>query len=129
MTDRLASRERGFGVSVGTVLIAIAAYQLWRGRVAVAEMLGATGAALVLLGLMWPRLLRGASAMWWRLSHALAYFNTRVLLTIIFIVLLVPLGIIWRVIGRDPLARRRGSAGWTPYPARYRNREHYRRMY
>ena len=123
------TRERAFGVSVGTVLIAIAAYQLWRDRIAAAEIVGATGGLLVLLGLLWPRLLRRPSDLWWRFSHVLAYVNTRVLLTAIFVLLLIPLGLIWRAIGRDPLGRRRASAGWTPYPARYRNREHYRRMY
>jgi hypothetical protein len=129
MIEPATKRERAFGVAVGTVLVAIAAYQLWRSRIVVAEIVGATGVTLVLLGLVWPRLLRRPNAVWWRFSHALAYVNTRVLLTAIFLLLLVPLGLIWRVIGRDPLGRRRASVGWTPYPARYRNRDHYRRMY
>jgi hypothetical protein len=123
------TRERAFGVTVGTVLLAIAAYQIWRDRIVVAAIVAATGGVLVLLGLTWPAVLRRPSAAWWRLSHALAYVNTRVLLTVIFPVLLVPIGLIWRVIGRDPLGRRRASVGWMPYPARYRDREHYRRMY
>jgi Saxitoxin biosynthesis operon protein SxtJ len=122
-------RERAFGVTVGTVLLAIAAYQMWRGRTVVAAIIAATGGVLVLLGLTLPALLRRPSDAWWRLSHALAYVNTRVLLTMIFLVLLVPIGLIWRVIGRDPLGRRRASAGWAPYPARYCDRDHYRRMY
>jgi Saxitoxin biosynthesis operon protein SxtJ len=122
-------RERAFGVSVGTVLLVIAAYQMWRGRITVAAIVAVAGGALVLLGLTWPAVLRRPSDAWWRLSHVLAYVNTRVLLTVIFLVLLVPIGLIWRVIGRDPLGRRRASAGWAPYPARYRDREHYRRMY
>jgi Saxitoxin biosynthesis operon protein SxtJ len=122
-------RERAFGITIGTVLLAIAAYQMWRGRTVVAGVIAATGGVLVLLGLTLPALLCRPSDAWSRLSHALAYVNTRVLLTVIFLVLLVPIGLIWRVIGRDPLGRRRASAGWAPYPARYRDREHYRRMY
>lgn len=128
--QRPHARERSFGLSVGTVLCLIAFYQLWRERPAVAATAGAAGVLLLLLGIASPALLRRPSDLWWRLSHALAYVNTRVLLTIVFAVLLVPLGLIWRVIGRDPLARRRAQApGWSPYPARYRDRTHYRRMF
>ena len=43
---------------------------------------------------------------------------------------LVPIGFIWRLTGKDPLARRRRTApGWSPYPNRYRDRRHYLRMY
>jgi hypothetical protein len=37
---------------------------------------------------------------------------------------------VWRLTGRDPLARRRDKwPGWSPYPERYRNRKHYEQMY
>ena len=43
---------------------------------------------------------------------------------------LVPLSIVWKLIGKDPLTRsRRSWPGWSPYPARYRDRQHYNRMY
>ena len=42
----------------------------------------------------------------------------------------VPLSIIWRLTGKDPLSRKRADwPGWTPYPVRYRDRKHYERMY
>ena len=123
-------RERSFGYSVGGVLCAIALYQLWRNRPVVAAVLGGLGATLVLLALIAPPLLRRPNALWWKFSHVLGYVNARVLMTVLSVVMLVPLGLIWRVIGRDPLGRnRRNWAGWTPYPARYRDRLHYRRMY
>ena len=60
----------------------------------------------------------------------LGYVNARVILTVAFTIVFVPLGLLWRVTGRDPLAKRRDSfAGWTAYPARYRNRDHFRKMY
>jgi hypothetical protein len=43
---------------------------------------------------------------------------------------LVPIALIWRLTGKDPLARRRDKwPGWSPSPARYRDRKHYERMY
>jgi len=122
--------ERSFGVSVGLVLCLIAALLAWRGRAGRAEVLGGLGTALLVSGLMWPRLLKWPSAAWWGFARGLAYVNARVLLTVLFGVLLVPLSIVWRLTGKDPLSRRRSSwRGWLPYPARYRDKRHYSRMY
>lgn len=125
-----ANPERSFGLSVGTVLLAVAAYLLWRGRVLGAEITGGIGVVLVLGGLVAPRLLKWPSALWWKLTVALGYVNARVILSIAFLVVLTPIGLIWRAIGRDPLARRRASwRGWTAYPSRYADRSHFTRMY
>ena len=125
-----AQRERQFGLSVGTVVVLIAVYSWWSGRAASAQALGAVGAVLIALGYLRPQLLKYPSAAWWTLAGVLGYINARVILSLIFALLLVPLGLLWRLIGRDPLARRRESfPGWTPYPPRYRDRAHYRRMY
>jgi len=123
------SRERSFGLSVGAVLCAIAAVLIWRGWMRGAPIAGAAGALLITLALLRPPLLKGPSALWWRLSHALAWFNARVILTMLFWALLTPAGLVWRVVGTDPLHRRRHATGWTPYPARYRHRRHYERMF
>jgi hypothetical protein len=112
------------------VLCVIAAVLAWRGRLMRAEVTGAFGAALLAAGLLFPGLLRWPSAIWWRFAHALGYINTRVLLTLFFACVLVPVNGIWRLIGKDPLARRRGRwPGWSPYPVRYRDRRHYSRMF
>jgi hypothetical protein len=122
--------ERSFGVSVGGVLVAIALVLWWRGRVGRAEILGTVGGLLLVLGVVAPALLKWPSAIWWRFAGVLAYVNARILLTVLFSVLLVPLSLIWRLTGKDPLARRREKfEGWTPYPARYRDRTHFERMF
>jgi hypothetical protein len=122
--------ERAFGISVGTVLCGIAAVLVWRGRVGRAEIVGGIGAFLVVTGLVYAPLLKYPSAAWWRFSRALGYVNARVLLTILFAIVLVPISLVWRVTGKDPLARRRDRwPGWTRYPARYADRKHYERMF
>jgi Saxitoxin biosynthesis operon protein SxtJ len=121
--------ERSFGVSVGVVACLAAAYLWWRGAMQSAAILGAIGSALVVLGLIAPRVLYGPSFVWWKLVHVLGYINARIILTVLFTVLLVPVGLFWRVAGKDPLGRRRTRMGWSPYPGRYRDPKHYSRMY
>ena len=125
-----AHPERSFGISVGIVLCLIAAVLAWRGRVGRAEVAGGVGAVLLVAGLVHPPLLTYPSAAWWRFSRALGYVNARVLLSIIFFLILTPLGLFWRLTGKDPLARRRRNwPGWAPYPARYKDAKHFDRMF
>jgi hypothetical protein len=130
MTKGPKNPERSFGVSVGIVLCVIAALLVWRGRILRAEIVGGIGAVLLVAGLLYPPVLKWPSAAWWRFSRVLGYVNARILLTLLFSLVLLPLSIVWRLTGKDPLERRRQRwPGWSPYPARYRDRTHYTRMY
>ena len=123
-------KERSFGISVGPVLMLIAAILAWRGRITTAEIMGGIGALLLVLGLTKPILLKWPSAVWWKFAMVLGHINARVILTIAFLLVLTPIGLLWRVIGRDPMRRRRKNfEGWSAYPARYRDPKHFTRMY
>ena len=125
-----ANPEKSFGISVGIVLLLIAGFLVWRERVATAQIVGGIGAVLLVLGLVQPRLLKWPSAVWWRFAMILGYVNARIILTVVFTIVFSPLGLLWRIIGNDPLARkRRNWPGWSPYPARYRKSDHFTRMY
>jgi hypothetical protein len=125
-----ANPERSFGISVGGVLLLLAAYNAWRGSMTTAQVLAGVGAVLLTGGYLRPQWLKWPSAAWWKLALVLGYINARVLLAVIFAAVMVPIGLVWRLIGRDPLARRRASwSGWSPHPPRYRDPKHYERMY
>jgi hypothetical protein len=122
--------ERSFGTTVGGVLCLIAAALVWRGRPLRAEWVGGIGVVLVTLAFLRPSLLKWPSAAWWRLAKALGYVNARILLSVLFGLVLIPLGLLWRIRNKDPLARKRAQwNGWSAYPDRYRDRKHYERMY
>lgn len=122
--------ERSFGISVGGVLIALALLLLWRRRITRGEILGGIGAVLLVLGLVAPPLLKYPSRYWWKFSLALGRVMARFWLSLLFLLVLTPVSAVWRLMGRDPLARRRDKwPGWSVYPDRYRNHKHYDRMY
>ncbi len=103
--------EKSFGVSVGGVLIVIALALWWRGRIGRAEVLGGIGGVLLFFGVVQPRLLKWPSAAWWKFSRVLGYVNARILLTLMFSLLLVPVSLLWR-------AHRQGPAGAPPRQVR-----------
>ncbi len=125
-----ANPERSFGISVGAVLLLITAFLVWRGRITAAEIVGPIGAVLLILGLTKPSLLKWPSMLWWKMALALGYVNARVILTIAFVIVLTPIGLLWRLLGKDPLARQRKNwDGWSPSPPRFRDPDHFNRMY
>jgi saxitoxin biosynthesis operon SxtJ-like protein len=130
MTAGPANPERSFGISVGTVLVVIAAFLWWRGRIVRGEVVGGIGAVLFVFGIVYPPLLKHPAALWFRFSRTLGHVNARVLLTVLFALVLTPVGLVWRMTGKDPLGRSRDRwPGWTPYPERYRDPKHYSRMF
>ena len=75
------------------------------------------GAILVLGGLLRPAALRYVYAAWTALGHALGWLNSRIVLTIVFYVLIVPMGVVLKLFGRDPMARRwdpKAESYWVP---------------
>ena len=123
-------QEKSFGKAVGGFLLLLAAVLWWRGRIPTAQVLASVGTVLVVLGLTAPKLLKYPSMAWWKFAMVLGYVNARIILTIAFLIVLTPLSLIWRLLGRDPLAvSKQRWPGWSPYPARYRDKDHFTRMY
>jgi thiol:disulfide interchange protein len=126
-------KERQFGVSVGLVLLALAAWFAWRGRgPLVVGVPAAVGGLLVVSGAAFPRALVLPNRAWMALAEALSWVSTRVILGLLFFLVFAPLGAWRRARGWDPL-NRRAAAGrtsfWHPYSPRQADPKHYERMF
>ncbi len=121
--------ERSFGCSIGGMSVAVSALAWWRGRPSLAVAMLVVGILLVAAGTLAPSALRVPNRVWWRLAQILGWINARVLLTVMFIVVLTPVGFVLRRLGRSPLQRRPGTTNWSPYPASHRGRDHYERLF
>src|SRR3990172_3293936 len=121
--------ERSFGISVGSVCLAAGALFLWRGRPTVSLALLVVGGLLVGCALVAPSALRVPNRYWWRFAQALGWVNARVLLTLFFALVLTPVGLVMRLVGRNPLRPAQPQTSWGPYSARRRDPKHYERMF
>lgn len=61
---------------------------------------------LWLFALIWPAALSYLHRGWTKLGLALGWVNTRVILTLLFAISIVPVGIVMRLCGRDRMARK-----------------------
>ena len=95
---------RRFGLTVGGMFLLLAAVSAWRGHTIPPRILGTAGVLLVVPGLLVPRVLGPVERGWMRFAEMLGRINTRIILTILYCVVITPVGIIRRWLG-DPLDR------------------------
>jgi hypothetical protein len=124
-TDDSALRK--FGLQVGGVLLAFSALLVFWLEKKWGVYLAWAGAPLVLLGAVWPRILRPVYLGWMGAALAIGSVMTVILLSVFFFVVLTPVGLFFRLIGRDVLQRkldRQAPTYWIPkeYPIADRTR-------
>ena len=104
-----------FALIVSAALLVIAALQWRRGAPQwVLVTLLSIAAALLLGAAVAPALLRPVYRAWMRLGEVLAWVNTRIILTLIFFLVVTPIGLVMRLFGRSPIATaKRNDSYWT----------------
>ena len=125
------AQARKTALVVAAVLLLIAGWNLYRGRMTVVAVLGGVGVALVLTGLLVPPLARRFHVFWMKVAAVLGYVNSRVLLTLMYYGVFAPYGLVSRLAGRDPL-RRRGAkreSYWTERKHTRQTKEQFERLF
>ena len=98
---------RRFGLLVGAVLVAGGLW-LWQraglhvppGTVPLPALVAAFGAALAAIALVVPRRLRILYRRWMTLAFTLGWFTSRLLLVVIFALVVTPVGLLARLVGK-----------------------------
>ena len=88
------------------------------------------GAAFAIAALLAPRALTPLYQPWMRLAEALGWFNTRVLLILIYYLVVTPIGLVLRLFRRSPLKveERDGSLWASPAKHSWGDR-HYEKQF
>lgn len=68
---------------------------------------------------------------WMKFAHALGWVNTRIILFLIYFLIFVPIAVLFKVIGKDPLDRRFEAVGsyWIKKETRVFRQDDYRRQF
>jgi hypothetical protein len=60
---------------------------------------------IVTLALIWPAALRPLYIVWMKFGAVMGFINTRIIMTVLFFVVLTPIGWLMRALGKNPLLR------------------------
>jgi hypothetical protein len=130
-TNVTDEQARKTALIVGGVLLLLAAWNLYRGRMTALYVLCGIACALFLVGLLLPPLARQFHILWMRLAGALGYINSRILLSLMFYGVFTPYGLVMRLFGRDPLHRREAQreSYWIPRKVERQTKEQFERLF
>ena len=103
--DNLGLRK--FGLTTGAIIVVLFVFFFpW-----VFDMAAMPMWPWIVAGILWvpallmPSVLRPVYATWMKIGHAIGWVNTRIILGVLFYVLVLPMGLIMRLFGKDPMAR------------------------
>lgn len=111
---RLSPKEgRKFGLTVGAAFLVLAALLWWRGR-GLAPWFGGLGAVLALAGLLIPAQLGPVQRAWMGLAHLLSRVTTPIFMSVVYFLVLSPIGVLMRAAGRNPMVVKvRNGSFWA----------------
>ena len=90
------SEIKKFSYLVGGILILISLYILWKGTSDFRILFG-IGSGLILLGIIVPTILKPIYYVWMVFAAILGWFMTRVILSIVFYLIVTPIGLIAKI--------------------------------
>lgn len=121
---------KNFGIVVGGILAAIAGLLFWKESV-VWVPVGITAAHLVGFGLFLPKLLYPVYKVWMIFAAGLNWVMTRVILSILFYLVITPMGLFGRLFGKSflDLKFRENRESYWRYRSEPTPRDHCERQY
>ncbi len=101
-----AGGDRKFGCTVGSILMVIGAAKAFvAGAVPpVACLVFAAGALLLVLGIVAPSHLSALNRLWTNIGTAIAKVINPIMLALLFFVVLTPMALVMRILGKRPLS-------------------------
>ena len=92
----------GFPIIIGWIIPAISGhlFRLWSLWVAFPSLI---------LGILKPRLLFYPYKVWMKLGFALGWINSRIILGLVYLLILLPISLIMKIFGYDPLRKKKSS--------------------
>lgn len=101
---RLTPAEgRKFGLTVGAAFAVLAGITWWRDNTLAMQIFGGLAGALMLAGLAIPGYLGPVFRTWMKLAHLISKVTTPIFLGLVYFVAIMPIGLIMRALGRNPM--------------------------
>lgn len=121
MAERIPTRlspseGRKFALTVGGAFLVLGGVAWWRGHVTVSVIFWSIGGALVTAGLLLPAHMSPVHRAWMGFALALSKVTTPVFMSVVFFLAIAPIGILMRLLGRNPLRHEsKNDSFWITY--------------
>jgi len=116
-TRLTASEGRKFAFPVGIAFLLLGGVVVWRGHDSVALAFGVISGLLLLAGTLIPTWLGPVYRGWMGFALLLSKVTTPIFMGITFFLVMAPIGLLMRLLGRNPVVRRENEGSfWVPRP-------------
>jgi len=107
-----ASEGRKFAFTVGIAFLVLGAFVLWRDKMILVYIFGSLGGLLILGGLVAPTAMGPVQRAWMGFAHAISKVTTPIFMGVVYFVVLTPVSLLMRALGKNPLAIPAGPTIW-----------------
>jgi hypothetical protein len=133
-TNNIESRKvlRSFGILMGSVFLIISIILFVKGAKWWICGFGSVALVFFLLGLIDPLKLNAFHKKWMRFAEILGAFNMKVILGVVYMVCFSSLGLVFRIIGKDPMNRKfddKAASYWVTHSVPEVGSERYEKQY
>ncbi|MDI6854073.1 MAG: SxtJ family membrane protein [Deltaproteobacteria bacterium] len=122
---------RQFGLVIGSVFTLLAGLLYWKGSTAWFYYL-VPAFLFFSFGLLWPLSLKPVYKIWMKIAFVMGLFMTKVILSLLFYLVVTPIGILARIFGKDFLKlkiEKERDSYWIKREQKEINRQDYERQY
>ena len=107
-TTEVTNKElRQFGIIMGIFIMLFFGLLIpWIWGFAPPNWVWITAGSFIGVALVLPIILKPIYVVWMKLAHVLGWINTRLLLGIVFYAIVMPIGLLLRLFGKDPMRRK-----------------------
>lgn len=122
---------RKFGITIGVFLMVVAGFLFWKGRESYTILL-ISGLLLSILGLVMPIILKPVYWVWMVFAVILGWIMTRVILSLLFYIVITPIGLFSRLFGSNFLDLKWDKSKdsyWNVRTSTQRNNEEYEKQF
>ena len=122
---------RKFGLMVGGVFVAIGLLFLWR-HPHRTSYFAWPGGVLIVAGAIFPRALKWIYIAWMSVAFVLGFVMAHVILTLLFLLVITPIGLVARLCGQDFLSLKLDRAAksyWIPQESKSKSAADYERQF
>jgi hypothetical protein len=123
---------RKFGLTTGVVFVLLFGLALpWLFSISYPKWPWIVAALLITWAILIPGSLKPVYYGWMRLAHVLAFINTHIVLFLLYYVVFFPIALLFKLIGKDPMARSLTPSAKDSYRvvATKRDHKHFERPY